>query len=129
MTFVKHVEKLLLPRSIILNTYNQVHTNERFKCDQCDQDFQFLKGIKRHKSSKHEAQIFKCESCGLECSTKSNLSRHIATNHGQNSSFSCIKCRKEFSNYVELNFRNHFDSCRGKTFDSTKLKCTICLTE
>ena len=42
---------------------SSIHTNERFKCDQCDLDFQYLKGLNRHKSSKHEAQIYVELSC------------------------------------------------------------------
>ena len=75
---------------------SSIHTNERFKCDQCDLDFQYLKGLNRHKSSIHEAQIFKCESCGLECSTKSNLSRHIATNHGITQVFLASNVKRNF---------------------------------
>ena len=75
---------------------SSIHTNLRFKCDQCDLEFQYLKGVKAHKSYKHAARIFNCESCGQGFSSKFNLNRHIEVSHEQKSSF-----------YVELCGQRH----------------------
>ena len=45
---------------------SKVHVNQKFTCDQCDQEFQHKKGLREHQAAKHEANIFKCESCNKD---------------------------------------------------------------
>ena len=41
-----------------------------------------------------------------------------------------MKCRKEFVNYVESNFKRHLETCRGRIFEDKKsYKCTVCFKE
>ena len=101
------------------------HSAKRYQCDKCNLGFQFEKGLKEHKSTKHESISFKCEYCDKDFITKRNLERHIGQIHQSMSSVSCIKCRKEFPHYVKNNFNQHFESCRGRSFEKSRKKSKL----
>jgi transposase-like protein len=65
-------------------------TEPRFKCLQCDQDFQHKGSLTRHEKTKHlegDVPMFECEHCDYKSVRKDGLTDHMKSER-------CIRARK-----------------------------------
>ena len=70
------------------------HSEKNYNCDQCEETFQYNKGLLRHKNTVHEEKLFQCESCDQVFGREDNLKRHIKQKHETDiGGVSCMKCR------------------------------------
>merc|ERR1712203_791333 len=57
----------------------------RFKCEQCEKEYDQSSHLQKHIRSKHEGMRYTCEVCEYQASTKEYLQQHIRSKHEETS--------------------------------------------
>ena len=93
-----------------------MHGHPKLKCGNCDAEFNFKQGLKRHMASKHDIGVHtgvsvkqpktKCKVVGCE-KPFFNLSVHMRMTHGQ-PKLKCASCDAEF--YSRQGMKKHMTS-------------------
>ena len=78
-------------------------TLERFKCLECNQQFETNKCLKLHIKGNH-IRTFKCKVCNEEFDESWKLERHL-TSHKEVRKYGCDTCKKTF--YAEWRLKKH----------------------
>ena len=76
-----------------------MHEGEFIKCDQCDKQFTFTRGVTylaRHISNEHEGFRLKCSLCDYTCRQRRSLEGHISTVREKEPKVECNLCGKLF---------------------------------
>lgn len=97
-----------------LRSHIVLHSNEEYKCDQCDYVTKKKLLLNRHLVTKHsQARPFVCDLCGRTFKMKRALTVHLAQ-HGNTKTFKCPFCDRVFNS--STNFYAH-----RKSFHPTEL--------
>lgn len=88
--------KKLFGRSFNLKSHMALHSNEKFKCEFCEQTFMYHRDMANHMAAKHEeSKIHQCIVCHKIFDHKYKLSRHIQL-HVEEKRCKCDACGKCF---------------------------------
>ena len=97
------------------------HCNKEYKCQLCDCDFQFLRQLDKHLSTKHGPKRFKFEfqNCNKSYIDKHGLTRHQILHTGLKP-YTCDICGKSCNTKGDLKSHSDVHS------DVKEYKCDIC---
>lgn len=86
--------------------HEQIHSNEKFSCEQCDYTTNTVFNLRRHLIKHQDIYKYTCATCGQQFKTSVSLNLHQYT-HQENSA-ECEYCHKKFSRPQSLKI--HIDS-------------------
>ena len=70
-----------LKTHIMTNHIQKKNTTNKFKCKQCNSEFNTKAGLKSHELSHEDDQTYDCPSCKKSYATYNNLQRHLKSKH------------------------------------------------
>ena len=83
-----------------------VKKSHKFKCDDCDNGFEFKNSLKKHKQTKHSQEVHGCDVCDLTFVYKDSVTRHKKQMHSDTHlKFSCDFCSVTFK--YKFNMYSH----------------------
>ena len=83
-----------------------IKKSHKFKCDDCDNGFEFKNSLEKHKQTKHSQKVHSCDICDLNFVYKDSVTRHKKKMHsGTNVKFSCEFCSVTFK--YKFNMYSH----------------------
>jgi KRAB domain-containing zinc finger protein len=88
-----------------------IHSEQNFKCDECNFSTKTKASLKLHKKRHSSAKPFSCEICGRKFKKKGHLQRHQSI-HRTTKDFECKTCGKMFKTRDCL--RRHERNVHGK---------------
>lgn len=95
-----------------LRSHMVLHSDEEYKCDQCDYVTKKKLLLNRHTVTKHsQARPFVCNLCGRTFKMKRALTVHLAQ-HGSTKTYNCPFCDRVFNS--STNFYAHRKSAHPK---------------
>ena len=65
--------------------------NEKFKCDQCEEEYGMLSHLQAHNESRHKDVEYPCDQCEYKATQETNLWTHIETRHKMDK-YNCHQC-------------------------------------
>ena len=80
--------------------FRDIHMDHKYKCNQCDKEFNDGSNLRIHKDAVHEIK-FKCNLCEKAFAAKRNLKLHIESIH-KGVKYPCIECDKQFTHPTHL---------------------------
>ena len=99
---IKFSKRIVYIFSIYLITHkNSLHEKIKYKCDQCDKEFNFASGRNKHVKSFHKQERYQCSLCDYQATDKGYLGTHKKSVHDC-VKHSCKICGNEFSQKASL---------------------------
>ena len=114
-----------------LTRHQQVHGEQSFTCDHCDEQFKTAHSRREHISNVHSVKSYACDTCSKVFTCKSYLKQHVKT-HNSEKTHECEYCFKTFSTAATL--KRHLVKCRiikspvNKSHDEKKFACVPSVT-
>ena len=102
---VQGVHRLILSQQEVQNYVSEEHMEENvnktreieYTCNICEKVFTRQTTLEEHQNIHKEENKQKCEYCGKQFSTVSNLKQHLKIHTGNQKTFQCNICQKEFT--------------------------------
>ena len=58
-----------------------IRTNGKYRCDECEADYNDTRSLRRHKQAKHEGITYSCDDCEAVYTDSSGLRNHKQSKH------------------------------------------------
>ncbi|XP_044736970.1 zinc finger protein 883-like [Chrysoperla carnea] len=111
---------------VYLKNHIYIHKNEKYKCEQCEQEFTNKYSLDKHTKRKHgnlddtELNPYLCNICGKRSENLTMLKRHLTT-HSDVKTHKCPICEKLFKSIELVNSHVRYTHNNVRNF-----KCTEC---
>ena len=95
------------------------HSTQKFKCDQCEHEFNTKRYLNNHKKLVHLGKAFSCDQCDVKLTSRTSLQMHVEAVHLQ-TKYQCESC--EF----QASWRNDLNRHVKEVHMRTRFQCGLC---
>ena len=87
-------DKILQDQYALRNHKQNMHSEQRFKCNDCDKTFGTAERLKKHQANHNKK--YQCEYCSMAFASLPAVNQHVARMHHEVELVKCPKCDKMF---------------------------------